>query len=87
MFIVDGRIGWSDGAEIEDSFYDGCFHDMLTRVTGDAGTADVRRARFGLRPPSHNHYGRGSNHSYRGRKNHFIWNRPGGLTSAPRERF
>jgi cardiolipin synthase len=36
MFIIDGKIGWVGGAGIEDWFYDGSFHDVFVRVTGDA---------------------------------------------------
>jgi cardiolipin synthase len=35
MFIIDGKIGWVGGAGIEDWFYDGSFHDVFVRVTGD----------------------------------------------------
>jgi len=35
MFIIDGQIGWIGGAGIEDWFYDGSFHDVFVRVTGD----------------------------------------------------
>lgn len=35
MFIIDGQIGWIGGAGIEDYFYDGSFHDVFVRVTGD----------------------------------------------------
>ncbi len=36
MFIIDGQIGWIGGAGLEDWFYDGSFHDVFVRVTGDA---------------------------------------------------
>jgi cardiolipin synthase len=35
MFVIDGKIGWVGGAGIEDWFYDGSFHDVFVRVTGD----------------------------------------------------
>ncbi|HEY1295333.1 MAG TPA: phosphatidylserine/phosphatidylglycerophosphate/cardiolipin synthase family protein [Chloroflexota bacterium] len=35
MFIIDGQIGWVGGAGLEDWFYDGSFHDVFVRVTGD----------------------------------------------------
>jgi cardiolipin synthase len=31
---VDGRVGWTGGAGIEDHFQDGRFHDLFVRVTG-----------------------------------------------------
>jgi cardiolipin synthase len=36
IFIIDGRIGWVGGAGLQDWFYDGSFHDVFVRVTGDA---------------------------------------------------
>ena len=36
IFIIDGQIGWVGGAGIQDWFYDGSFHDVFVRVTGDA---------------------------------------------------
>jgi cardiolipin synthase len=36
MFIIDGKIGWIGGAGVEDYFYDGSFHDVFVRITGDA---------------------------------------------------
>src|SRR6185312_7396232 len=36
IFIIDGQIGWVGGAGIEDWFYDGSFHDVFVRITGDA---------------------------------------------------
>ena len=34
VVIVDGRIGWTGGAGIEDHFQDGRFHDLFLRLTG-----------------------------------------------------
>ena len=34
LVVVDGRIGWTGGAGIEDHFQDGRFHDLFLRLTG-----------------------------------------------------
>jgi cardiolipin synthase A/B len=34
FLVVDGRVGWTGGAGIEDHFQDGRFHDLFVRVTG-----------------------------------------------------
>jgi cardiolipin synthase A/B len=34
LVVVDGRIGWTGGAGIEDHFQDGRFHDLFMRITG-----------------------------------------------------
>jgi cardiolipin synthase len=34
LLVVDGRIGWTGGAGIEDHFQDGRFHDLFLRFTG-----------------------------------------------------
>jgi cardiolipin synthase len=36
IFIIDGQVAWVGGAGIEDWFYNGSFHDVFVRVTGDA---------------------------------------------------
>jgi cardiolipin synthase A/B len=35
LYVIDGTIAWTGGAGIETHFYDGRFHDVMTRVTGD----------------------------------------------------
>jgi cardiolipin synthase A/B len=35
LYVVDGRVGWTGGAGLEDHFHDGRFHDVMVRVTGD----------------------------------------------------
>jgi cardiolipin synthase A/B len=34
LYVIDGTIAWTGGAGIETHFYDGRFHDVMTRVTG-----------------------------------------------------
>ena len=35
LYVIDGRVGWTGGAGLEDHFHDGRFHDVMVRVTGD----------------------------------------------------
>ncbi len=35
LYVIDGTIAWTGGAGIETHFYDGRFHDVMTRLTGD----------------------------------------------------
>ncbi len=35
LYVIDGSIAWTGGAGIEDHFYDGRFHDVMTRLTGN----------------------------------------------------
>jgi cardiolipin synthase len=35
LYVVDGRVGWTGGAGLEDHFHDGRFHDVMVRITGD----------------------------------------------------
>ena len=35
LYVIDGAIAWTGGAGIETHFYDGRFHDVMTRFTGD----------------------------------------------------
>ena len=35
LYVIDGEIAWTGGAGIETHFYDGRFHDVMTRLTGD----------------------------------------------------
>ena len=35
LYVIDGAVGWTGGAGIEDHFENGGFHDVMVRVTGD----------------------------------------------------
>ncbi len=35
LYVIDGTVAWTGGAGIETHFYDGRFHDVMTRLTGD----------------------------------------------------
>ncbi|MGI9614296.1 MAG: phospholipase D-like domain-containing protein [Acidimicrobiales bacterium] len=35
LYVIDGEVVWTGGAGIEDHFYNGEFHDVMARVTGD----------------------------------------------------
>jgi cardiolipin synthase A/B len=44
LYVIDGKVGWTGGAGIEDHFADGGFHDVMVRFTGDV----VRQAQAAL---------------------------------------
>jgi cardiolipin synthase len=35
LYVIDGKVGWTGGAGIEDHFANGEFHDVMVRFTGD----------------------------------------------------
>jgi cardiolipin synthase A/B len=54
LFVVDGAIGWTGGAGLEDHFENGGFHDVMVRVTGDV----VRQAQAAFLTSFRSHGGR-----------------------------
>ena len=51
--MIDGAVGWTGGAGIEDHFENGGFHDLMVRVTG----AVVRQAQAAFLTSFHGHGG------------------------------
>jgi cardiolipin synthase A/B len=53
LYVVDGHVGWTGGAGLEDHFNDGRFHDVMVRVTGDV----VRQLQAAFLTAFHGHGG------------------------------
>jgi cardiolipin synthase A/B len=53
LYVVDGRVGWTGGAGLEDHFHDGRFHDVMVRITGDV----VRQLQAAFLTAFHGHGG------------------------------
>ena len=53
LYVIDGRVGWTGGAGLEDHFHDGRFHDVMVRVTGDV----VRQMQAAFLTSFHGHGG------------------------------